>query len=114
MAPSVDAAIDRWLHREGNINQRRLALLLAVGLLVALSATACGVAYGQVPFAPGGPAILNPVLNGFHLPPIFGSPHLQAASHSMAHPHAVNSVSQAELAAYSHNWGCHTSEDGLP
>jgi hypothetical protein len=51
---------------------RRLALALSAGLAVGLFVSACGVAVGPVQFTGEGPAALNPVFSGLHLPQLAG------------------------------------------
>ena len=50
------------------MRQHRLAFLTAVGLIVVVFLSACGVALAPVEFTAEGPAVLSPTIAGLHLP----------------------------------------------
>jgi len=57
------------------MQKRRLALILALGVVLAIFVSACGVAVGPVQFTPDGRALLNPTFSGLHVPGLVGHTH---------------------------------------
>jgi hypothetical protein len=76
------------------MKKRRLAFTLALGLVLALFVSACGVAVGPVQFTPDGRALLNPTLSGLHLPGLSGKTQ-PAMMGSMYHLQYLTTSSQS-------------------
>ena len=89
------------------MNNRRLALVLVRGLVVAMFVSACGVAVGPVQFITGGPAILSPSLTGLHLPGLTALRHPAVMGWM---PHAQRVLSSVQSVPF--YWSGHVGCDG--
>jgi len=85
------------------MQKRRLALILALGVVLAIFVSACGVAVGPVQFTPDGRALLNPTFNGLHVPGLAGQTH-PAAMGSMHH---VQYLTTSEAVTFDGVISCH-------
>ena len=64
------------------MRKRRLGLVMGLGVALAMSVSACGVAPGPVQFAAGGPAVMQPVITGWQA---LAGTQPRATAHAMAH-----------------------------
>ncbi len=64
------------------MRKRRLGLVMGLGVALAMSVSACGVALGPVQFTAGGPAVMRPVISGWQA---LAGTRPRASAHAMPH-----------------------------
>ena len=88
------------------MNKRHLMFALALGLVLAVFVSACGVAFGPVQFTATGTGLLSPTFNGLHLPGLTGQ-HQPALMGSMGRLQHLTSNNQALTLDEFGVGGCH-------
>ncbi len=87
--------------------RKRLIVALALGLVVAVFVSACGVALGPVQFTAGGTAVLGPTIGGLHLPSLRPA----ASLSSMHEMQRWQSIQEQALAGFGYV-SCHGAHGG--